>query len=125
MSRLRRALAESRSARAAATVAAGWCRTALAVALGLVCTPLTVRFLGGERYGAARLAEQWFAYLDFLYFGLGSAVGVLMMAAASSREPGAVGAVARAGARLLARQLRWVLPAAAGMVVAFPLAFDL
>ena len=74
----------SRSARLAATIASGWVRTAVTVLIGLVSTPVLLRLLGPERFGAVRTAEQWFAYLEFLSFGLAAVVAVLLIRAATS-----------------------------------------
>lgn len=122
---LRRAMATSRSARAVAGTAVGWARTGVTVLLGLTCTPLVLRWLGPERFGAVRMGDQWFAYLELLTFGLGATVGVLLMKAASSDSPGDLTSYTRAGFGLLARQLRWVFPAAVVLALAFPYAFDL
>lgn len=108
-----------------ATIASGWVRTAVTMAVGLAATPALVRFLGPERFGAARVADQWFAYLDFLRFGLGQAIGVLLLRAATSGTEADVAGTVRTGIRLLARQSRWLLPVAAGLVAVFPFAFDL
>jgi O-antigen/teichoic acid export membrane protein len=122
---IRQRLAASRSAKAVLGVAAAWTRVGAAALIGLACTPLILRWLGQERYGAVKLAEQWFAYLELLTFGLGPAVSVLIIKAASTGTAADVAAYTRAGFRLLARQLRWVFPAAVVLAVAFPFVFDL
>lgn len=114
-----------RSARLAATIASGWLRTAITMVIGLVATPILVRYLGPDRFGAARVVEQWFAYLTFLTFGLGGAFGVLLIKAATTGTGADVPATARAAIGMLARQLWWILPAAVGLIIAFPWAFGL
>ena len=87
----------SRSARLAATIASGWARTAVTVLIGLVSTPVLLRLLGPERFGAVRMAEQWFAYLEFLGFGLAAVVGVLLIRAATSGTAADVSGTAQTG----------------------------
>lgn len=108
-----------------ATIVSGWLRMAISLVIGLISTPILVRLLGTERFGAVRVAEQWFAYLEFLRFGLGPAVGVLLIRAATSGTAADVRAIARAGFLLLLLQIRWILPVAAVMVAVFPSAFGL
>ncbi|MFO0810549.1 MAG: lipopolysaccharide biosynthesis protein [Gemmataceae bacterium] len=115
----------NRSARLAATIASSWLRTAVTMAIGLAVTPILIRYLGQERFGVVRAAEQWFAYLEFLNFGLGPAIAVLIVAAASEGTPSQLVGTARSGFALLAHQLRWVLPSAIALTVTFPFALDL
>ena len=119
------ALLVSRSARLVATIASRWVRTAVTVVIGLVSTPILLRLLGPERFGAVRMVEQCFAYLEFLGFGLAAAVGVLLIRAATSGTAADVSAFAETGIRLLFRQFLWILPAALGLVVVFPIFFGL
>jgi len=119
------ALLISRSARLFATIASRWVRTAVTVVIGLVSTPILLRLLGPERFGAVRMVEQCFAYLEFLGFGLAAAVGVLLIRAATSGTAADVSAFAETGIRLLFRQFLWILPAALGLVVVFPIFFGL
>jgi O-antigen/teichoic acid export membrane protein len=115
----------NRSGRLVATIASGWLRTSFTVTIGLFATPLLLRFLGAQRFGVIRAADQWFAYLQFFNFGLAGAAGVLLLKAVASGPRSEVAATARAGLRLLFRQLVWVLPAAVFMLIAFPFAIDL
>lgn len=127
-SRLERAvpaLTSSRSARIVATIASGWVRTAVTLMIGLVSTPVLLRLLGPERFGAVRVVEQWFAYLEFLGFGLAGAVGVLLVKAATSESSESLGGVLRIGIGLMFRQSLWILPAALILVVVFPALFGL
>jgi O-antigen/teichoic acid export membrane protein len=116
---------KSRSARLVATIATGWIRTGVTLVIGLVATPLLIRLIGPDRFGVVRTAEQYFAYLDFLGFGLSAAFSVLLVRAAISGTETDVNQVAKTGMRLIARQFLWVIPAGLAMIVVFPFAFHL
>ena len=115
----------NRSKRLAATIASGWLRTVVTTAVALVATPILIRYLGSDRFGAAAVATQWFAYLEFLTFGLGAALSVLLLRVATTGNGETVPGTVRAGVSLISRQLLWVLPAAAALVFAFPFVFRL
>lgn len=114
-----------RSARAALSLGSGWLRTAVTTAAGLIATPLLVRYLGAERYGAFRMSEQWFAYLPFLLFGLNGALFVLQFQAVTRGGPSELLGATRTGFRLLLRQMRILVPAGLLMALLFPQIFGL
>jgi O-antigen/teichoic acid export membrane protein len=107
------------------TIASGWLRTIATLVIGLVCTPILLRLLGRDRVGVMRIAEQWFAYLEFLNFGLAGAVSVLLIKASSTGGPSDVWATIRLGMRLFARQLIWIFPISVVLIAIFPFAFEL
>ncbi len=117
---IRHALTHSRSARATFTTLAGWARTIIATLVGFVVTPILLRSLGNERLGIVRMSDQWFAYLEFMTFGLGPALAVLLTRTASHGTEDDIRAATWAGLRLMARQVRWLLPSLIGLILLFP-----
>ncbi|MCM2322885.1 MAG: polysaccharide biosynthesis C-terminal domain-containing protein [Oligoflexia bacterium] len=83
--------------------------TGLTLVVGLVATPLLIRFLGETRLGAFRAMADWFAYLNLLELGLGGALLALLAAAASRNDRPAL-------LRTLATGIRAYLWAALAMV---------
>jgi O-antigen/teichoic acid export membrane protein len=92
------------------------------MAVSFVATPYILHFLGAERLGAFRTAQQWTGYLSYLYFGLGPAVMVFLLRPASRGDLAGVSAIARLGLRLEFRQtLVLVAPVAVVMAWFMPL----
>src|SRR6476660_5462390 len=89
----------SRSRRSAATLATGLLATAVTVVVGMVCTPLLLRWLGRERYGAFRAASDWYTNLTLLETGLTAALAALMAGALARRDRSAVVGLVKAGVR--------------------------
>lgn len=115
----------SRSLRLVAAIASTWLRTVLTVGIGLVATPLLVRYLGADRFGIIRGAEQWFAYVEFFSFGLGSALSVLLIRAATSGNIAELPGTVWGGVRILARQFRWTIPTFMVLYFSFPFVVEL
>ncbi len=69
--------------------------------IGLVATPILLRFLGPERFGAHRAATEWLGYLALIDIGFGGAftVSVMRAMAAGSRQD--VVAITRLAFRVL------------------------
>ena len=89
--------------------------TAVSLVIAFITTPLLVRWLGAERFGAVRTLADWFGHLSLLEIGLGGAIPPLIAlslgrgdAAAARRIVGAairafvlVGAAVLAGGLLI------------------------
>jgi len=67
-----------RTRRSALTWTAGLAVSAATIAIAFITTPLLLKFLGPERFGAARAASDWFGHLTLLELGLGSALAPLL-----------------------------------------------
>jgi len=72
---------------------------AITVLLAIVTTPLLLRWLGQERYGAFRVILDWLGYLALLELGLGGALCPLLAKAVGSGDPRAVRRTLAAGLR--------------------------
>jgi O-antigen/teichoic acid export membrane protein len=100
--------------------------TILTLVMALWATPLLLRWLGDERFGAFQVATDWLGYLALLEFGLGGALSPLLaMAEGRGDESAARGlmvtgirkyvkvALMIAGATLLlAAIITWLIPVA-------------
>src|SRR5579884_1438401 len=96
-------------------------RSMLTMLAGFVATPYLLRFLGAERLGAFRAAQQWFSYVQFLYIGLTPALVVMLLRPASRGDLDGMAAVIKAGIRIGMRQtLTIIIPAAAVMAWFMP-----
>lgn len=115
----------SRSARLAATIASGWLKTIATVSIGMIATPKLVHYLGAERFGIIRSAEQWFAYLEFFSFGLVPAVLVLLVRATTAGTQAVVAGTVWAGIRILVRQFRWTVPVGVAFFLSFPFLIEI
>src|SRR5580658_7987103 len=83
------------------------------MAAGLVATPYLLRYLGAERLGAFRAAQQWNGYLYYLYLGLSPALMVVLLRATNTGNRDRLSALVKSGVRLLIRQsFLLVLPCA-------------
>ncbi len=79
-----------RTRRSALTFATGVLGTAATLAIAFVTTPLLLRWLGDERYGAFRATADWFGYLTLLELGLGGALAPLLAMAVGRQDTSAV-----------------------------------
>jgi O-antigen/teichoic acid export membrane protein len=70
-----------RTARSAWTLGAGLTLTAVTTITGFLCTPILLRLLGSERFGAYRTLLDIFAYLTFLDLGFGAALSASLAGA--------------------------------------------
>lgn len=100
--------------------------TLLTLVMALWATPLVLRWLGDERFGAFQVATDWLGYLALLEFGLGGALGPLIaMAEARGDERAAQGLIVTgirkyakvammmaASTILLAAVITWLIPVA-------------
>jgi O-antigen/teichoic acid export membrane protein len=100
--------------------------TLLTLVMALWATPLVLRWLGDERFGAFQVATDWLGYLALLEFGLGGALGPLLaMAEARGDERAAQGLMVTgirkyakaammmiATTLLLAAVITWLIPVA-------------
>jgi len=73
--------------------------TAVTVALGIVATPLFLRWLGDERFGAFRAATEWCGHLTLFELGLSGALAPLFARAISRGDSRAVRALLVTGMR--------------------------
>ena len=69
------------------------------MAVGLVATPLLLRYLGEERFGAFRAASDWMGHLSVVGIGLSGALLPLFSRSISQKNVPAVRAAIRAGFR--------------------------
>ncbi len=101
-----------RTALAALAMLATMIRTAAVMLAGFVATPLLIRYLGSERFGALRASQQWSGYAGYLYFGLDSALCVLALEWAGRGQLLRLAGLTRTALKLILRQsLVVVLPA--------------
>jgi O-antigen/teichoic acid export membrane protein len=101
-----------RTTLAALAMLATMIRTVAVMLAGFVATPLLIRYLGSERFGALRASQQWGGYAVYLYFGLDAALCVLALERAGRGQLLQLAALTRTALRLILRQsLVVVLPA--------------
>ncbi len=89
----------SRTRSAIRTFHASLVATVFGVTVGLLTTPLLLRWLGDERLGAFRVATEWMGYAVLLDFGLGGALQVALGRALSTGDRNDVASVIRSGVR--------------------------
>src|SRR5579872_495465 len=104
-----------RTRRSALNYASGVLGTALALVVSFVTTPLIVRWLGDQRYGAVRATGDWFGYLALMEFGLGGALAPLLALALGRRDADKVRRTMTEGIR--AYTLVAAATAGAGLVI--------
>jgi O-antigen/teichoic acid export membrane protein len=80
----------SRTRRAVWTYATSLLATVVTVLLGLFTTPLLIRWLGDERFGACRVLLEYGGYLTLLELGVGGALSALLVQAVNSHNVAAV-----------------------------------
>jgi O-antigen/teichoic acid export membrane protein len=72
-----------RSKRSILTFLSGELSTAMIVGVSVVATPLLLRWLGDERYGAFEAAVDWFGYVALLELGIDGALRPLLARASA------------------------------------------
>lgn len=108
----------ARTRRAALNYLTGVAQIAVAIAVGLWATPLILRWLGEERYGAYRAAQDWLGYVGLLELGLGGALVALL--AQAIRDTRRVSRVLAAGLRAYAAAGVVMAIAGVALVIAAP-----
>ena len=89
----------SRTRRSVLAVAAGAVGSVVVTLTGFVTTPVLLRYLGSERFGAFRAAIDWFGYAGLLEFGVGGALMAVFARAFGTDNRTRVAAGVRAGLR--------------------------
>ena len=100
-----------RTRRSALTWGAGVAASAATIAIAFVTTPLLLRFLGPERFGATRAVVDWFGHLTLLELGLGGALAPLLALALGRGDATTVRRTAAAGVRAFVRVALAAVPA--------------
>ncbi|MGO9449519.1 MAG: lipopolysaccharide biosynthesis protein [Candidatus Binataceae bacterium] len=81
------------------TFLSGEVSTLIVLLVAVFATPLLLRWLGDERYGAVEAATDWLAYVSLLEFGIGGALLPLMARALGRRDESQAGTLLVAGIR--------------------------
>jgi O-antigen/teichoic acid export membrane protein len=89
----------------------------MTVIVGLVATPLLLRWLGPERFGAFRAASDWTGHLTIFELGLSWALIPLFARALGRGDIPAVRAILRAGVRVYLGVALLMLAAGAGLAL--------
>ena len=110
----------SRTSRSALFMATGAAGQALVIAVGFITTPIQLRYVGDERFGAFRAATDWFGYVGLLQLGVGGAVLALFSRAVGTNDRAAVVAGVRAGMRACLSLAGLSIAAAAVLGAAMP-----
>jgi O-antigen/teichoic acid export membrane protein len=105
----------------------------MTVVVGLAATPLLLRWLGPERFGAFRAASDWTGHLTIFELGLSWALIPLSARALGQNDVAAVRAILRAGVRIYLGVALLMLAVGAGLAlvilhlipVSLPTAHDL
>lgn len=106
-----------RTRRSALTFGSGLLMTAVTIAVAFVSTPLLLRWLGTERFGAVRALGDWLGHLTLLELGLAGAIGPVVAHALAQADRTQLVRAFAAGVR--AFTLVAVLALVAGALVAF------
>ncbi len=106
-----------RTRRSALTFGSGLLMTAVTIAVAFVSTPLLLRWLGAERFGAVRALSDWLGHLTLLELGLAGAIGPVLAHALAQADRTQLARAFSAGVR--AFTLVAALALVAGAVVAF------
>jgi O-antigen/teichoic acid export membrane protein len=88
-----------RTRRSALTYASGLLFTAVTTLTALGSTPYLVAWLTPDRYGAYRMINGWYGYLNLLDFGLGAALSPLLARALGQQDAKALRGTLGAGIR--------------------------
>lgn len=104
-----------RTRRSALTFGAGLLMTAVTIAVAFVSTPLLLRWLGPDRFGAVRALADWLGHLTLLELGLAGALGPVLAHALAQPDRSELGRAFSAGVR--AFTLVALLAFAAGALV--------
>jgi O-antigen/teichoic acid export membrane protein len=75
-----------RTRRSILTFLSGGLSSAVILGVGFMATPLLLRWLGDERYGAFEAATDWFGYIALLELGVGGALRPLLALAWARRD---------------------------------------
>ncbi len=79
------------------TFLSGEFSTAVVIGIAVVATPLLLRWLGDERYGAFEAATDWFGYVALLELGVDGALRPLLARAWVSGDDRKIGALVAGG----------------------------
>ena len=109
-----------RTRRTAWSFASGLTGNAATVLVSLAITPMLLRLLGTERFGAFRASLDALGYLGVLEFGLGGALPPLLIAALATTGRGVVAATVAMGMRAYVRVMLLSLIAGAVLVQVMP-----
>jgi O-antigen/teichoic acid export membrane protein len=90
------------------------------VLVALVATPLLLRWLGEERFGAYRAASDWTGYLGLLELGLGNALLPLLARSLGRSDEEGLRATLAAGVRAYAWLAMAMLAGGIGLALAIP-----
>ena len=112
--------ATTRTRRALYNWFAGFGYSILTIVVGVVTTPLLLRFLGSDRFGANRASGEWFGYLMLGDLGVGAAMGVFLLRAYTAADPSLVAATAKFGMKVMAWQAAILAPLATMLAWALP-----
>src|SRR5262245_58190790 len=99
ISREARQGAMTRTRRSIYTYFSGIGYQAITLLVAIVTTPLLLRWLGEERYGAFRVILDWLGYLALLELGLGGALCPLLAKAVGSGDSVTIRQTLAAGIR--------------------------
>lgn len=80
----------SRTYRATASYLSGSLYTAVTLIIAFISTPLLIKWLGNERFGAFRVLTEWFGYLGIVELGIGGALLPLLAKAVGSGDESSV-----------------------------------
>jgi O-antigen/teichoic acid export membrane protein len=76
----------SRTRKSAWSLGSGLLFTVVTICVGIFTTPILLRLLGAERFGAYRVLLDWATYLPLLEFGLGGALWARLAVASAKRD---------------------------------------
>ena len=88
-----------RTRRTALNFAGSVALSAATLVVGFVATPLLLRWLGTERFGALRAASDWLGHVSLLEAGVAGALAPLLAAALGRHDPPALRRAVHAGLR--------------------------
>lgn len=93
----------SRTKRSAFAFFSGLGSSVVTLLIGLMSTPVLLRFLGDERAGTFRIATEWLGYLAAMDFGLGGVLQATVARRLGHNETSKALADVRRAMRLFAR----------------------
>src|SRR4051812_5638077 len=88
----------------------------ITLVIGLLVTPLLLRWLGEERFGAFRVSLDWIGYLGLLELGLGAALPPLLARSLGQGNSDGIRNTLAAGLRAYFRITLLMLVAGLGLV---------
>lgn len=118
-----------RTRRSALNFATGLLGTVVTIAVAFITTPLLLRWLGTERFGAVRTMADWFGHIALVELGLAGALAPVLVMAVGRNDEGAVrrtmaegirayfrvAALAAAAGITLTAFITWLVPVGAGL----------